>query len=115
MANHQVYLPEEEGPFRCDHCEYFEQGNKCNQKNIIDYARHKMYNLTLSSDGLANVDPGGCSDYFERNSDMPISEYYKGSGDKVMKNMKKTYGKKKGKQVFYATANKNKLNVGPKK
>jgi hypothetical protein len=27
-------------------------------------------------------------------------------GKKVMKSMKKTYGKKKGKQVFYASANK---------
>ncbi len=37
---------------------------------------------------------------------MPISEYFKGEGDKVMKSMKKTYGPKKAKQVFYATANK---------
>lgn len=38
---------------------------------------------------------------------MPISKYYKGEGNKVMKNMTNTYGKKKGKSVFYATANKN--------
>jgi hypothetical protein len=37
---------------------------------------------------------------------MPISEYFEGSGQKVMKSMKRTYGKKKGKSVFYATANK---------
>ena len=37
---------------------------------------------------------------------MPISGYYKGSGNKVMASMKKRYGEKKGKQVFYATANK---------
>jgi hypothetical protein len=39
---------------------------------------------------------------------MPLSKYYGGSGEKVMKNMKKEYGDKKGKQVFYATANKRK-------
>lgn len=39
---------------------------------------------------------------------MPISKYFKGSGDKVMANMTKEYGAKKGKQVFYATANANK-------
>jgi hypothetical protein len=37
---------------------------------------------------------------------MPIEKYFKGSGRSVMKNMKKQYGEKKGKQVFYATANK---------
>jgi len=37
---------------------------------------------------------------------MPVSEYYKGSGDKVMANMKKEYGDKGGERVFYATANK---------
>lgn len=40
---------------------------------------------------------------------MPVSEYFKGSGEKVMSDMKKRYGAKKGKQVFYATANKNKM------
>jgi len=43
---------------------------------------------------------------------MPVSGYYKGSGDKVMANMTKEYGDKKGKQVFYATANKRKM-TGP--
>lgn len=44
---------------------------------------------------------------------MPISEYFKGKGKKVMKSMKKEYGKKKGKKIFYATA--NKLNTAPTK
>ena len=56
---------------------------------------------------------------------MPIAEYYKGSGEKVMASMKKKYGEKKGKSVFYATAKKKdmerpgkgkgkkKANVGP--
>jgi len=39
---------------------------------------------------------------------MPISKYFKGHGTKVMSNMTKEYGAKKGKQVFYATANKKK-------
>jgi hypothetical protein len=37
---------------------------------------------------------------------MPISKYFKGSGSKVMSNMKKQYGSDEGKKVFYATANK---------
>ena len=41
---------------------------------------------------------------------MPISKYYSGSGEKVMSAMKEQYGEKKGKQVFYATANKQKQN-----
>jgi len=46
---------------------------------------------------------------------MPVSKYFKGSGDKVMKSMKKQYGEEKGKKVFYATANKNKINTSPSK
>ena len=41
---------------------------------------------------------------------MPISEYFKGHGSEVMSDMQKRYGKKKGKQVFYATANKRDQN-----
>lgn len=44
---------------------------------------------------------------------MPVSKYFKGHGEKVMANMKKQYGEKKGKQVFYATANKRGVNTGP--
>lgn len=40
---------------------------------------------------------------------MPVSEYFKGSGSKVMKSMQSRYGDKKGKSVFYATANKRKM------
>lgn len=36
---------------------------------------------------------------------MPISKYFGGHGSKVMKDMKARYGSKKGKSVFYATAN----------
>lgn len=39
---------------------------------------------------------------------MPLSKYFKGKGSKVMDAMKKQYGDKKAKQVFYATANKKK-------
>lgn len=46
---------------------------------------------------------------------MPISEYFKGSGEKVMSNMKKQYGEEKGKQVFYATANKKGMKAKNKK
>jgi hypothetical protein len=40
---------------------------------------------------------------------MPISKYFKGHGEEVMSKMKKQYGSKKGKSVFYATANKKSM------
>jgi len=43
---------------------------------------------------------------------MPLHSYYGGSGKKVMRKMKKTYGAKKGKRVFYATANKRRKDKG---
>lgn len=43
---------------------------------------------------------------------MPVSKYYKGHGKEVMADMEKRYGDKKGKQVFYATANKRGLTPG---
>lgn len=39
---------------------------------------------------------------------MPVKSYFKGDGKEVMSKMKKKYGSKKGKKVFYATANKQK-------
>ncbi len=39
---------------------------------------------------------------------MPVKKYYSGHGEQVMEDMTKRYGKKKGKEVFYATANKRK-------
>ena len=36
-------------------------------------------------------------------------------GKKIMKSMKKTYGKKKGEQVFYASKNKGKIKNVDKK
>ena len=38
---------------------------------------------------------------------MPLSKHYKGSGEKVAKNMKEEYGDR-WKEVFYATENKQK-------
>ena len=46
---------------------------------------------------------------------MPIHEYYGGKGERVMRTMVKRYGAKKGKQVFYATANKQHLKPAKKK
>ena len=37
---------------------------------------------------------------------MPVSEYYGDYGSNVMSGMQERYGAKKGKSVFYATANK---------
>lgn len=35
---------------------------------------------------------------------MPLSKYFKGHGEEVMKKMRGKYGSKKGTNVFYATA-----------
>ena len=37
---------------------------------------------------------------------MPLTK----KGKKIMRSMKKQYGKKRGEQVFYATKNKGKIN-----
>lgn len=39
---------------------------------------------------------------------MPVSKHFGGHGEEVMAAMKKKYGAKKGKRVFYATENKRK-------
>lgn len=36
---------------------------------------------------------------------MPLSKYFSGHGEQVMREMVKKYGPEKGKQVFYATVN----------
>lgn len=46
---------------------------------------------------------------------MPLSKYFHGKGRKVMAAMKKTYGAKKAKRVFYATAAKRGENPRKKK
>lgn len=43
---------------------------------------------------------------------MPVSAYFKGHGSQVMSKMKARYGPKKGKSVFYATANKRGMTSG---
>lgn len=43
---------------------------------------------------------------------MPLDSYFKGKGSKVMSSMQTTYGAKKGKSVFYATANKRGMTAG---
>jgi len=46
---------------------------------------------------------------------VPIREYYKGKGEKVMRDMKRRYGEEKGERIFYATANKRGLTPGGRK
>lgn len=37
---------------------------------------------------------------------MPQGRYFKGRGRKVMNSMRRRYGSKQGKKIFYATVNK---------
>ena len=39
---------------------------------------------------------------------MPLNKYFKGKGDEVMGSLRKEYGEKKGKEVFYGLVNKRK-------
>lgn len=43
---------------------------------------------------------------------MPLSEHFKGHGEKVMASMQKQYGTEKAKRVFYATENARKHEAG---
>lgn len=44
---------------------------------------------------------------------MPVSAYFKGKGDRVLADLIRRYGEKKGRAVFYALAAKR--NLKPKK
>lgn len=39
---------------------------------------------------------------------MPLSKYFGGHGQQVMKDLKAKHGSKAGERIFYATANKRK-------
>lgn len=39
---------------------------------------------------------------------MPLDKYFAGNGEKVMRDMMRRYGAKKGKEVFYASVQKRK-------
>lgn len=53
-----------EGPFRCDHCEYYDDGT-CGQVVVVKWAKEGKYGLKLDG-GRAIVNPDDCSDYFEK-------------------------------------------------
>ena len=44
---------------------------------------------------------------------MPLSKYFGGHGKEVMSSMMKKHGGKKGKSIFYATANKRGMGGPP--
>lgn len=52
VPKHDVYQAADQGPFRCDNCEYFSTPNKCSNPEIVKL-RGGM------------VEPGACCDYFE--------------------------------------------------
>lgn len=62
---HQVYMSGDNGPFKCSNCEYYVADNTCDQKDIIKLAGEGKFGLSLQESGNAEVDPDGCSDYFE--------------------------------------------------
>lgn len=56
-----IYMGPSSGPFRCDHCEYFEAPNRCNKAEMIKTQQSKK--------GFAVVNAGGCCNYFEPDND----------------------------------------------
>lgn len=58
-AGHRAYLPASQGPFRCDRCEHYAKPDRCEEPHIVTL-------LGAVEPGLAQVDAGGCSDYFEK-------------------------------------------------
>lgn len=60
---HVGYMGDEYGPKRCDKCEYYPKADRCNNRIVIGWAGQGLYGLKLA-DGLAVVEPGGCSDEF---------------------------------------------------
>jgi hypothetical protein len=65
MSEHQVYMNEKKGPFRCDNCEYYGSTNHCNNDVIVQLAYDGKFGLYIDN-GHAWVDPAGCSDEFKR-------------------------------------------------
>lgn len=65
FKNHKVYMDGKKGPFKCSNCEYYVARNSCNQEDIIKLAKQGEFGLSMNKNDLAQVDPNGCSDYFE--------------------------------------------------
>lgn len=64
---HQGYLPGDEGPFRCDHCEYYSGQNRCRNTAVIQWAKEHRFGLKCDeASGKAVVQPDGCCDFFEK-------------------------------------------------
>jgi hypothetical protein len=66
ISEHQAYMSSKNGPFRCDNCEYYVEPRACNNDKVMGWARDGKYGLSLNSNELAVVDPGGCSDEFKK-------------------------------------------------
>jgi hypothetical protein len=49
---------------------------------------------------------------WHRRNSIPLSKYYSGHGEEVMREMQSRYGSERGKRIFYATAAKRGLTAG---
>ena len=55
------YMGPEDGPFRCDHCEYYrESDSSCGGKSM-----KKLSKRAKTSDGRVKVEADGCCIYYE--------------------------------------------------
>lgn len=55
-----AYQSPDQGPFECDNCEHFDGAGHCNKPEVVA-------EIGDSDDqGLADVDPKGCCNYFEK-------------------------------------------------
>jgi hypothetical protein len=64
VPTHMAYMDESYGPKRCDLCRFYPAPNTCDNEKIVADAHQGLYNLRVHPNGLAVVQPGGCSDEF---------------------------------------------------
>lgn len=68
LAEHEGFLRgKTDGPFRCDHCQYYIAGRGvCQHVIVVGWAKEHKYGLELVDKKYAKVNPDDCSDYFKR-------------------------------------------------
>lgn len=52
-----AYQPPSEGPFSCDHCEYYRDPGQCRKPQVIQ---------ELGGTSMASVQAKGCCNFYER-------------------------------------------------
>lgn len=62
------YSPPSDGPFACHACSHFRWPHLCDHPKVIQDSAESKYGLKPGPRGLAVVAPGGCCEYFRKDS-----------------------------------------------